>query len=196
MANPPNVPPSVEYGFRQEWSSADSYQKYNAPRHQQYVYHLVDNKFLTSDGVAWSTVGGNNTCDTGSSKSSMIITGYASTMSWPGLQGFYIQELECGLTVGVMGGGDTASTARFRWEIKNSTGSTWQAISTYKGLASGSSTKTEYTVSGYGKLGLGYNRLPLGIRLRGYRRSDVGSSEINFYVKNSSYVAIKAKKSS
>ena len=199
MATKPSKPPSVEYLYRDAYiSTKEDMINFHVPRHQQYVYHLITNKALTSDGVAWSApTTAQDTCATGSCETSYIVTAFATTISWPGLEGFYIQELECGLTMGALTPSQTSqTTAAFAWEIKDDDESTWTQLSTFKELLPASNTAIEFTLSGYGKLGAGYNKLPLGIRLRGYRKTDAGSDITKFYVKNSSYVAIKVKKSS
>lgn len=181
-------PPSVEKGFRDSWSTVEDMPVYYAPRHEARTFRLLTGN-LTTDGVQRSGF----TSSSGTPSSNQIFTVSTATITWPGLDGFYADELEAGLTCGLRSSsGTSGTTIGFRWELKNSTGSTWQAMhSTYKKVKAGTSTDVERTFSGYASLGLGYNKLPLHIRLRAFARQ-----KGKLRIKNSSYVAIKVKKSS
>lgn len=192
-------PPSAEYGFRRDMSTADDYLQHNAPRHEQRIIKLVKDQKLTTDGVQWSTWV--ETTSTPTSAAADYIATQPTTLNWPGLQGFYVDEMEAGLTgafmvtsTGVTTGAAVYSTMAYRWELMDNDESTYTAISTWKMVAkAGTSTAVEKTVSGYASLGTGYNKLPLLIRLRGYAES---GKMHKMHIKNSSYIAVKAKKSS
>lgn len=189
-------PPSVEYGFRQEWSTAEDFVRYNHQRENQKVIHLVEGK-PTSDGVVYSGV---TSWSTGSSKSSNILTVGASggttySLAWPGLEGFTVEEMEVGLT---FEGKNTTgkTTIGYSWQYKNTTGTTaqWTSMTTWgKTLACATTNTYSAKTVSHNKvsLGSGYNKLPMELRLRAYSKSAKGRGRI----KSSSYVAIKAKKS-
>lgn len=191
-----NKPPSHEYGFRRAMSTLEDMPDYHHPRHQRKVIRLVKGQNLTADGVQWSTW--TETTSTPTSKSSNYIATTPITVSWPGLEGFNVDEMEAGLTCALMatstGEATSASTMAYRWEMKDDNESTYTAISTWKLVGSpGTSTGIERTVSGYVSLGSGYKKLPLLIRLRAYKESgQMGKVRI----KNSSYVTIMPKKQS
>ncbi len=182
-------PASHEHGFRREYSTLEDMPRYNHPRHQQRITKLVKDQKLTTAGVQWSTFV--ETTSTPTSKSSNYIATQATTISWPGLEGYNVDEMEAGLTGSFMSTkGTSGTTIAFRWEIKDDDETTWTAISTFKKIAGGTSTGVERTVSGSVSLGAGYKKLPLLIRMRAYARTTHGKIRI----KSSSYVAIKAKK--
>jgi len=186
-------PPSQEYGYRRGMSTKEDMPDYNHPRHQQRITRLVKGN-LTTNGTQWSTWVETTSTPT----SNQLFATVATTVSWPGLEGFYIDELEAGLTCALMatstGEASSGSTMGYRWEAKDSAEATWTALSTWRLVGSpGTSTGTERTVSGYAPLAAGYNKIPLLVRLRAYKKSgQMGKVRI----KNSSYVAIKPKKQS
>lgn len=185
-------PPSVEYGFRQEWSTKEDFIRYQHLREAQNVVHLISGK-PTSNGVVYSPY---SSWTTGSSKSSNIVTvgGSTYTVAWPGLDGFYVDELEVGLTFdAIRSTGKT--TVGYSWQIKNDDETNWTSMTTWGKILAVPTTNTvaSRTVS-HNKVttGSGYNKLPLELRLRAYSESAGSKARI----KSSSYVAIKAKKSS
>lgn len=181
-------PPSAEAALRQEWSTAEDFIRYNAPRHQQQVIKLISGS-LTTDGVQYSTW--TRATSSGSSKSTMHYSGSTYPVVWAGLEGFYVDELEAGLTLELMGT-QAATTLGYRWEVKDDDESTWSALSTWRTVKGGTSTAISRTLSGYGSLATGYNKLPLETRVRFFTKGTRGK----FRVKSSSYIAIKAKKQS
>lgn len=180
-------PPSVEYGFRQEWSTKDDFVRYNHQRENQQIVRLVSGT-PTTNGVVYSAI----SCSTAaSSKTSAVYTvGSTYTLAWAGLEGFYVDELEVGLTIAAR---STAaqSTFGYSWQIKDDDATTWQNVTTFKTYKGTTLTWDERTLS-HSKIttGTGYNKLPLELRLRFYSKSAKGKMKI----KSSSYVAIKAKK--
>ena len=151
------------------------------------VHPFVAGRYLTTAGIQWSTI---TTGSTGiTSGSSAVVTHAATTINWPGLDGEYVDEMEAGLTM-AFAASATGSTGGFVWEMKDSDGSTWTIISS---AAKWQTTKAwkERTNSGYVKLGTGYNKLPLHLRLKAWNKL---ASKIQVKIKNSSYVRIKPKK--
>jgi len=160
-------------------------------RNYPYVARIVGGN-LTTNGIQYSSITTGSTSI--STKSSNYTTVLGTTISWPGLDGEYIDELEFGLTWEHQ---SSVSTCGFIWQMKNATGSTWENIMAapiaYKSTAYGSQPRT---VSGYrtrrdASMSAGYNRLPFNLRLRGYNKT---ANKMYARVKNSSYVKIKAKR--
>ena len=182
-------PPSIEYALRQNWSTKEDMLQYNVPRNEFRYQHLVTGA-PTTNGVVYSAI----SCSTNaSSKTSNIYTvGSTMTLNWPGLEGFYVDEMEVGLTIAAR---STAaqSTFGYSWQIKDDDATTWQNITTYKTYKGTTLTWDERTLS-HNKVtvGTGYNKLPLSLRLKFYSRSTKGKMKI----KSSSYVAIRPKKQS
>jgi hypothetical protein len=184
------TPPSVEAMNQENWSTKEGVLPLYAPRHQQNIVHFVTGAPTTS-GVVYTTASYKGTT-VGSSKSSGIFVVNDSTFNikYPGLEGFYVDELELGLTIAARSTG-AQSTFGYNWQIKNSTGSTWQNITTYKTYKATTLTWDERTLSHNNvTVATGYNRMPLVIRLRAYSKSKNGYVK----VKSSSYAAIKVKK--
>ena len=158
-----------------------------AKRNQSFTKHILSGE-PTTDGVRWSAV----TCTTGTpcSKSSNIVTVGDSTytISWPGLDGWYVTDLEVGLVCGIRSTkGDTRTTIGFEWEYKDDDETTWTGLTTFHTFATSSTIAyLEITQSGYPLPATGYNKLPLELRLRAYSKT----TKSNFKIKNSSYVKI------
>lgn len=157
-------------------------------KNEPYVAKLVGGD-LTTNGAQYSA---KTTVSTGAtSKSTAHTTAFSSTISWPGLDGSYIDEIEFGLTANI---NSCASTIGYRWEMKNATGSTWQVLSTFRELKN--TTYADETQSGIrlyrdGSLATGYNRLPINLRLRFYSET---ASKGWARVKSSSYIKIKPRR--
>lgn len=159
----------------------------------QYVAHLVGGA-LTTAGVQYGTL---TTQSTGISSAAMK-TCLATTISWPGLEGCYIDELEAGLTVEFAATAVAATTMGYIWEMKDQGETTWTAITAVETTkASSVATYTARTVSGYrlyrsGTLAAGYNKLPINLRCRFFAKNAAAKGKMR--VRNSSYVAIKPRK--
>ena len=162
-------------------------------RNYPYTAHPYG-KGITTAGSKWTT---NSRVSTGaSSNSSGYKAHFATTITWPGLTtgtAMYLDELEVGLTFNV----DTTSTAvkstfgyRFEWKDKGQ--STWQALSTWRVVASTKATTLARTLSGYAITGTGYQKVPFNLRLRTYNRV---SKNYTFRLKNTSYVVVKPRRS-
>lgn len=162
-------------------------------RNEDYVVHPFRTTYLTSDGVQYiaaTTVGTTSV----SSKTSQCNLAVSSTINWPGLDGSWIDEVEFGLTAGVQGAtGTTATSIGWFWQWKNSTATTVEA--SWKYLCTARSNKStiyvDRTISGYAKVGTGYNKLPFNVRLMFFGKV-VGRGGAK--PKNSSYIRIRAKK--
>lgn len=185
-------PPSFDIAVQEEWSTKESLTPAFAPRHQQKVVRLITDE-LSSNGVQWS--GWSETSAAGSSKSTDVVTvGSTYTIGWAGLEGFYLDELEAGLTAQFMSTkGTSGTTVGFRWEYKDDSENSWAALSTWRTFKAGTSTAVSRTLSGYAPLTTGYNKLPLEVRLRLYKKASA-DGKAKGRIKNSSYVAIKVKK--
>jgi hypothetical protein len=160
----------------------------------EYVAHLIGGA-LTTAGIQYGTL---TTQSTGITSLAGLKNCLASTISWPGLEGCYIDELEAGLTIEFAATAVAATTMGYIWEIKNKGETTWTAITAVETTkASTVATYTARTVSGYrlyrdGTLDAGYNKLPLNIRCRFFAKNAAAKGKMR--VKSSSYVAIKPKK--
>lgn len=180
-------PPSVEEALRQEWSTKEDLVRYNVPRNESRVVRLVSGA-PTTNGVVYSAI----SCSTAatSKSSGQYTVGSTYTLTWPGLEGFYADEIEVGLTVAAR---STAaqSTFGYSWQMKDDDATTWQNMTTFKTYKGTTLTWDERTVS-HSKVttGTGYSKLPLSLRLRFYSKSAKGKMKI----KSSSYVAIRPKK--
>ncbi len=160
-----------------------------------YVAKLVGGN-ITTAGIQYSDYSTQTTGIT--SKSSALKTSLSSTLNWPGLEGRYIDELEAGLTCEFLSTAVAVTTVGYFWEMKNSTGSTWQRISaveTTKG-STVATTPASRTLSGNrlyrdASLATGYNKLPINLRLRFFAKS--ATAKAKFRVKSSSYIAIKPR---
>jgi len=179
-------PPSVEFALRQEWSTKEDIVRYNVPRNESRKMFLVPAN--PSTGTVFSAV----SCSTNaSSKSSNTYTvGSTYSLNWPGLEGFYVDELEVSLSA--LGRSTAAkSTFGYSWQIKDDDATTWQNMTTFKALKGTTLTWTTMTVAHTNvNTGTGYNKLPLSLRLRFYSKSAKGQMKI----KGTSYVSLRPKK--
>ncbi len=176
------------------WSSASNTMR-RTMENYPYVANLVGGA-ITTAGIQYSAY---TTQTTGiTSKSSALKVALSSTISWPGLEGKYIDEAEFGITVSALSTAVAATTFGYLVSIKNSTGSTWTNISAME-TTKGSTviaTPTERTLSGVrlyrdSSLAAGYNKLPINLRIQFFAKN--ASSKTKMRIKASSYVALKAR---
>ncbi len=164
-------------------------------RNYEYVVHPFNSSYLTSNGAQYTapTTPGSTSI---SSKTTRCHTAVSSTINWPGLDGSFIDEIEFGLTAAIRGATATASTMGYFWQWKNATATTVAASWKYLTPPASCEASTAYvdrTFSGYAQTGAGRNKLPINIRLLFWAKT-VSKGAIK--IKNSSYVKIKAKKTS
>jgi hypothetical protein len=161
-------------------------------RNYPYTIHPYGMGYLTTAGSQYSTLSAVSTAAT--TKSTGYKVHLATTISWPGfstVSSMVIDEAEFGLTFQLYTTSTAKSTYGWRWEWKDKGQSTWQALSTYRTLAS-TAVGAERTVSGYAKLGTGYGKVPFNLRFRTYNK---GAKKYFVRIKNSSYVIVKGKRS-
>lgn len=156
-----------------------------------YTAHLIGGNLASTQWGDMSSVSTGYT-------STNIMTVLSSTISWPGLDGEYIDEIECSLTANYYNTtASSKSTLAQIWQFKYQGESTWTNLTT---LNTNVSTKSTNAVvhSGYllhrdGTLANGYNRLPINLRLRAYTKK--GSKvEGRIRVKGNSYLTFKTRK--
>ncbi|KKN36481.1 hypothetical protein LCGC14_0773040 [marine sediment metagenome] len=162
-------------------------------RNYEYTIHPFRTTYLTSDGVQYLTAVAASTAV--SSKTSNCSEAVSSTINWPGLDGSFIDEIEFGLTAGIRAATATVSTVGYFWQWKNSTvadvAANWKYLTAAKTEAS--TVSVDRTLSGYAKTGSGYNKLPINVRLLFWAKT---ASKGSVKAKSSSYIKIKAKKTS
>uniref|UniRef100_A0A6H1ZVW0 Uncharacterized protein n=1 Tax=viral metagenome TaxID=1070528 RepID=A0A6H1ZVW0_9ZZZZ len=186
---------SAEEVLQSQFCSSEQAQL-NVMRNYPYTARLVGGA-LTTAGVQWGAL---STLTTGpaTSKSSNMITVLSSTISWPGLDGEYIDEMEVGLTASLRSTVHSTvseTTVGFVWQIKDQSETTWTNINTAVTLRS--TIAAERTVSGYrmrgdATLATGYNKLPINIRMRAYTKNS-SPYKGRARVKSSSYVIVKSR---
>lgn len=162
-----------------------------------YVAHLVGGTSLSTSGS--TMYGAATTASTGiSSGVTALKTALSSTISWPGLEGAYLDEVQFFLQAEGIATAVAATTIGYVWQAKNSTGSTWanlHAVKTYKCTSvwsSGVRTMGGYRLYRDSSITTGLNKLPINIRLRFFCKAANGKGQ--FRVSSSSYVSIKARK--
>ena len=162
------------------------------------VNYPYTSRIIGGDLSSATQYGDRTTLSTGNTSTGNLATILSSTISWPGLDGEYLDEVEFSLVTnyGYSTDGATLSTVGVIWQIKNQSETTWTDIASFTGASTASTalvTHSGYRLHRDSSLTTGYNRLPLNLRLRAYVKKG-STSDAKVRVSKDSYVTMKTRK--
>ena len=161
----------------------------NIIQNMAYTIHPFGRGDLTTNGVQYSSITTGSTGITSKSTAAVGVTIANTTLSIPGFDNHYLDEIEFGLTQALASTNGT-STCGYCWYWKDPDESTWTALMSAYNFRT-TKAWTDRTHSGYGKPATGYNKLPMALKLEAWGKT---ASMLEIKIKNSSYVKITPKR--